>query len=122
MLCDSLGLPVKFTTTAGQVHDSAQAIPLLKNQKASFVIGDKGYDSNEIVQSIELMGAVAVIPSRACRKNSRDHDAYIYKERNIIERLFQRLKNFRKIAMRYEKIKQNFEGLIYLASIMLWLG
>lgn len=122
MLCDSLGLPVKFTTTGGQVHDCAQAIPLLKNEKTAYVIADKGYDSNEIIETIESMGAVAVIPARTCRKESRNHDVYIYKERNIIERLFRRLKDFRKIATRFEKIKRNFEGLIYLASIMLWLG
>jgi len=121
MLCDALGLPVKFITTAGQIHDCTQAIDLLKEEKATYVIADKGYDSNELVESIQSSGAIAVIPARACRKDARNYDKHIYKERNVIERLFNRLKNFRKLATRYEKIKQNFEGLIYLASIWLWL-
>ena len=122
MLCDALGLPVKFVTTPGEVHDCTQALNLLENETASYVIADKGYDSNEIVEAIQFSGALPVIPARTCRKSFRDYDTHIYKERNAIERLFNRLKCFRKIATRYEKIKRNYEGLIYLASIMLWLG
>jgi len=115
-------LPIKFITTAGQVHDCTQAVSLLKDESATYVIADKGYDSNEIVKLIQSSGAIPVIPARNCRTGSRNYDTHIYKERNMIERLFNRLKNFRKIATRYEKNKQNFEALIYLASVMLWLS
>jgi transposase len=121
MLCDALGLPVKFVTTPGYTSDCTQALTLLQGETASYVIADKGYDSDEIIAQIERMGSLPVIPSKMNRKHQRKHDVHIYKERNLIERLFNRLKQFRKLATRYEKYQINFEALIYLASTMLWL-
>ena len=123
MMCDSLGLPLKFIVTAGQASDSPQAIPLLSGEKPCYVLADKGYDSDEILQYIEqTMGAVPVIPPKSNRKIQREYDKYLYKERNLVERLFNRLKNFRKFATRYEKIQTNFEAMIYLACSFLWLA
>lgn len=122
MMCDALGLPVKFVVTNGEASDMLQAIPLLTNETAVYVIADKGYDSNEIVTYVtDNMSATPVIPPRSNRIHQRKYDTYIYKERNLIERLFNRLKNFRKLATRYEKIKANFEALIFLACTYLWL-
>jgi transposase len=67
------------------------------------------------------MQAEAVIPSKKNRIIQRTYDKYIYKERNMVERLFNKLKNFRKLATRYEKIQKNFEALICLACSFLWL-
>ena len=67
------------------------------------------------------MGAEAVIPPRSNRLIKRPYDKVIYKERNKIERLFGRLKQFRRLATRFEKLKRNFAGLIYVACIYLWL-
>lgn len=122
MLCDALGLPLKFILTAGEASDSQQAIPLLKGETAEYVLADKGYDADEIVNYIEVkMGAEAVVPPRSNRIVQRKYDTVIYKERNKIERLFNRLKQFRKLAFRIEKIQKNFESLIYMACIYLWL-
>ena len=121
MLCDALGLPIKFIVTGGQVNDCTQAVPLLKNKKANYVLADKAYDGDAILDIIKEIAAVAVIPPKANRIIKREYDKDLYKERNIIERLFNKLKQFRRIATRYEKILNNFEGLIYLASIFLWL-
>lgn len=122
MMCDGLGRPIKFIVTAGQQNDCVQAIPLLKNSVADYVLGDRGYDSDEIIDYIKQMKAVAVIPPRKNRLIQRDYDKNLYKKRNLIERLFGRLKQFRRLANRFEKLKKNFESLIYLACAYLWLS
>jgi transposase len=120
-MCDALGLPIKFILTSGEASDYGQAIPLLKEESADYVIADRGYDSQEILNYIEKINATPVIPPRSNRIVLRNYDKVIYKERNKIERLFNRLKQFRKLATRFEKIKKNFEALIYVACIYLWL-
>ena len=121
MLCDALGLPVKFIVTAGEVSDFKQALPLLKDEQADYVIADRGYDSDDIVDHITQMNAIPVIPPKSNRIVQRYYDKILYKDRNLIERLFNRLKQFRRVAVRFEKIKTNFEALIFLACSYLWL-
>ena len=113
MMCDALGLPIKFILTPGESSDFKQALPLLHNETSEYVLADKGYDSDEIINYIQQMNAIPVIPPRSNRLVKRDYDKVIYKERNLIERLFNRLKQFRKIATRFEKAQINFEALIY---------
>mgnify|MGYP002789599884 FL=1 len=109
--------------TSGEASDCLQAIPLLEGEKAEYILGDRGYDSQEILDHIEIkMHAKAVIPPRSNRIVQRHYNVEIYKERNRIERLFNRLKQFRKLALRVEKIQKNFESLIYMACIYLWLS
>lgn len=121
MICDALGYPLKFLVTGGQVHDVTQAKSLLDGFQSDYVLGDKGYDADDLVATITGKGSIAVIPSRSNRKEIRGYDVEIYKERNFIERTFNKLKQCRRIATRYEKTLVNFLGLIYLASAMLWL-
>jgi transposase len=122
MMCDALGLPIKFILTGGEVSDFTQAIPLLGDEKADYVLGDRGFDGDAIIEHIsEKMHAIPVIPPKSNRLVQREYDKYIYKERNLIERLFNKLKNFRKLATRYEKLQKNFEALICLACSFLWL-
>jgi transposase len=116
-----LGLPVDFAVTAGQIHDCTQAIVLLAHRKAEAVLADKGYDSDAIVQHIASMGAIAVIPPKRNRKQQREYDKTLYKQRNRIERCFSRLKHFRRFATRYEKLKTNFKALVALACAWLHL-
>lgn len=99
-----------FRVTGGQVNDCTQAIDLLGERKAEWVLADKGYDSQAILDHIEAMGAVAVVPSKSNRKQQRTHDKELYRKRNRIERCFSRLKHFRRCATRYEKLKQNFKS------------
>jgi transposase len=121
MMCDALGLPVKFILSAGEASDFKYAVPLLQGEQADYVIADRGYDSDDIIEHIEKMKAIPVIPPRSSRIIQRHYDKYLYKDRNLIERLFNRLKQFRRIAVRFEKNKINFESLIYLAYSYLWL-
>jgi transposase len=83
------------------------------------VLADKGYDSNALVDAIEAKGAAAVIPPKANRLEQREYDADLYKERNQVERFINRLKQFRRVATRYEKTARNFLAFIQLASIII---
>lgn len=102
MLADTLGRPLRFIVTAGQVGDITTAPALLHGLHAEAVLADKAYDSNALRAIIADMGAKAVIPSNRCRKIIIPHDATIYKHRNQIERCFSKLKHYRRFATRYE--------------------
>jgi transposase len=94
---------------------------LIEGIPAEYVIADKGYDSNELRQAVVAQGAHPVIPPRSNRKTPISYDQHLYKERNIIERAFNKLKHYRRIATRYEKKAANFMGFILLGSIMIHL-
>jgi len=123
MAVDSCGLPIHFSVTGGEVHDCKEAPKLVAElPKGSFIIADKGYDSEQLRVQIKTQGAVPVIPRK---KNSTlgndDMDWCLYKYRHLVENVFARLKHFRAIATRYDKLKRNFEGSIALACAFLWL-
>ncbi|WP_408737231.1 IS5 family transposase [Acetobacter senegalensis] len=122
MLADALGRPLRFIITGGQVHDATQASALLEGQAASAVIADKAYDSNGFREQIAVMNAEAVIPSKRNRKVFIPHDQTLYKDRNRIERCFNRLKHFRRFATRYDRRTIHFTGFIYLAAAMIWIA
>jgi transposase len=118
---NGLGLPVRVRLTAGQVADVTQAEALIEGTAADVVIGDKGYDSNALVQTIQATGAEAVIPPRANRTEPRPYDADRYKDRNLAERFWGLAKQYRRVATRYEKTARNFLGFVHVASIMILL-
>lgn len=120
-LCDSHGNPMKFILTGGEESDYKQALALLKGQQAGHVLADRGYDADYIVQAVESMGAVAVIPPRKNRREQRKYDARLYKERNLVERLFLKMKRFRGFATRYEKLASSFLSFAHFIGILIWL-
>ena len=120
MVVDARGQPIRFILTGGQVHDATQAIPLLTGIKATHVIGDKGYDSNQILGFIQQQEAVAVIPPRSNRTTPREYDRELYKQRNLIERAFNKLKHWRRIATRYDRRSIYFMAGLHLASAITW--
>ena len=72
--------------------------------------------------TVETAGAEAVIPPRKNRNEPREYDRELYKERNLVERLFQKLKHFRRIATRYERLKRNYQSLLFLVNSVIWLA
>jgi transposase len=94
---------------------------LLEGHDAEAVIADKGYDSDPLVQRIEGKGAEAVIPPKKNRKVPRDYDKHLYKERNKVERFIHLLKQYRRVATRYEKTARNFLGFVHVAAVMILL-
>jgi transposase len=119
---DALGNPVRLLLTAGQASEYGQANALLEGFHPDYVIADKGYDSDAFVEAITETGATPVIPSRRNRNEARPYDVELYKERNLVERLFQKLKQFRRIATRYERLARNYLAMLYLGASMIWLA
>lgn len=121
MIADSLGRPLRFILTAGQVGDVLAAPALLDGFQAGAVLADKAYDSNAFRQIIADSGAQAVIPSNRTRKVIIPHDTAIYRHRNRIERCFNKLKHFRRFATRYDRRATHFLAFIHLAAAMIWM-
>jgi transposase len=121
MLADTLGRPLRAILTAGQTGDITTAPALLDGLRADAVLADKAYDSNALRAIIAAMGATAVIPSNRTRKVAIPHDTAIYKHRNCIERCFNRLRHFRRFAIRYDRRAIHVLGFVHLAAALIWL-
>jgi transposase len=123
MIADALGNPLTFTLTGAEQADIAQAKPLIDAIEApQAVIADKGYDADALVESIQKAGAEAVIPPRSHRLNQRAFDKNRYRARHLVENLFARLKQFRRLATRYDKLAAHFASFVILASICVWMA
>jgi transposase len=118
---DALGNPVKFILTGGQEADVTQAEPLINAHEAEAYILDKAYDSDAVVKAARRQGGEAVIPSKKNRRVPRDYDKHLYKERKKVEWFINLLKQYRRVATRYEKTARNFLGFVHMASIMVLL-
>jgi putative transposase len=118
---DALGLPVRLIGKPGQRHDIAFAHGLVEDIHAEALLADKGYDANHLVEKMEQKGTQVVIPPKRDRKIQRPYDTELYKERNRIERFFNKLKQFRRVATRYDKLLANFMGFVKLAAVAIWL-
>ena len=112
---------MEFILTGGEQSDCLQALPLLSGKAAAAVLADKGYDADYIVAEVGKMNAEAVIPPRRTRKTPRAYDHFLYKERNVIERMFGKMKHFRSVATRYSKMAVSYLAFVQLAAILLWL-
>lgn len=121
MLADALGRPLRFALTPGQAHDVTAAPVLLEGLQGGSLIADRGYDTNAVRTIIADAGMQAVIPSRRSRKTPIPHDPVLYKARNRIERCFNKLKHFRRMATRYDRRDVHFLSFIHLASTMIWM-
>lgn len=118
---EGLGQLARFILTGGQVHDVTQAQVLIEEMQPDAVLADKAYDADELLHCIESKNAKAVIPPKANRKEQRAFDRHQYRNRNVIERFFARLKQFRRVATRYDKLASRFASFVELAASMLWL-
>ena len=120
-----LGLPAVVQLSAGQKADVSHAAALLEavpaQAEVAAVIADKGYDSQALVEKVQTKGAEAVIPTLSNRRVQRVIDQERYKDRNLAERFWRKVKEFRRVATRYEKTARNFLAFVHLASIMVLL-
>ena len=113
-------LPLRFTLTAGQRHDVTQASALMvSDYESAFVIADASYDSNAFRAEIAAEGSEAVIRPRKNRVEAIPYDKVVYKLRNVIERFFHRLKQYRRVATRYDKYAVRYLGFVYFAAILI---
>jgi len=116
-----LGNAIRFILTGGQRNDITQAEALIENLSADYVLADKGYDSDALVLKLKQGGAEVVIPSRINRKVLREIDEHLYKERHLIECCIGKLKHFRRVFSRFDKLAKNYLSFIYFASTIVWL-
>ena len=121
-LVEGLGNLARWEITGGQVHDVTQAPTLLSGLSPQAVVADKGFDSDALIHLIVEGGSAAVIPPKSNRRVQRDFDRQQYKHRNLIERFFCRLKQFRRSATRYDKLASRFSSFIALAAACIWLA
>ena len=124
-VCDALGNPTGFYLSEGQAHDLAGADVLLPKLSSSVkgLLADKSYDAGErVLEPLKNAGIEAVIPPSKSRKDQRSYDKKMYKKRHKIENFFGKLKQYRAIATRYDKLANVFLGSIYLAASVIWLN
>lgn len=119
---DALGNPLRLILSAGQIADIGHASDLITGLRAGAIIGDKGYDADALIELIRASAAQAVIPPRSNRKVLRDYDTHLYKDRNLIERFFARIKQFRRIATRYDKLARSYLAFLHLVCTFVWLA
>lgn len=119
---DALGNPLRVILSAGQIADIDYAAKTIEHLSAQAIIADKGYDADHFIAKIEATGAQAVIPPRSNRLTQRSFDRHLYRDRNLIERFFARIKHFRRIATRYDKLASSFLSFVHLACTFVWLA
>ena len=120
-LVDALGTVARFVLLPGQRHDSIGVEPLIEDIDFAALIADKAFDHDGLRATLNERGALAVIPSTAHRKTPIPHDIEMYKWRHLIENCFQRLKEFRRVATRYDKTDTSFAAVIHCAAICIAL-
>ena len=121
MAVRGLGCPVRFTLTAGQRGDAPQAGTLMDGLAAEVVLADAAYDADHIRKAIADKGAVAVIPNNPSRTKKHPLDKHLYAQRHLVECCFSKLKQFRRVATRFEKTARNYLAIVTLDATVLWL-
>lgn len=122
-LADALGNPIGFHLTGGEAHDLVGADHLLPDMQAEALIADKAFDADKrVIEPLTAAGKAVVIPPKSNRRSPRTYDRDLYKARHLIENFFARLKQFRAIATRYDKIARNFLAAVHLAAAVVWLN
>jgi len=119
---DANGHPIDFKITGGEVHDSQVAGQLIEIvDRADYLIADKGYDSESIRALARQKKMIPVIPRKSnSQKSNPEFDRYLYKLRHLVENAFARLKHFRSIATRFDKLARNYISMLYVACILIW--
>ena len=121
MSVDGLGNPLRFTLTPGQQHDITQAEVLISGCRGEYVIADQGYDAQHFIEYLTEAGMVAVIPARANRKAARDYDTRLYRERHVVECFIGKIKHYRRIFSRFDKLASRYLGFLKFAAALIWL-
>jgi len=117
---DALGNPVRIALSPGQTHEMKLAHEVLADIADAYVVGDSAYSSAELIEALEKRSCEAVIGNNPTHP-TRSFDTHLYAERYLVEHYFQKIKRFRRIAMRYEKLARNFLAFLHIASVMVWL-
>ena len=112
---------MRIELTGGNVHDIVPANGLITGLYAAQTIADRAYDADYFLDLAREQGSQIVVPPKSNRLIQREFDRHIYKERHLVECFFAKIKAFRRISMRYEKLAVNFRAMVLIASCMVWL-
>jgi transposase len=118
---DALGNPLRLLLTAGQRHDSPLAASLIEGYEPQALIADKGYDSDALIQAVTARGIEAVVPPKKNRTEMREYDRHLYRERHLIECFIGKIKHYRRVFSRFEKLSKNYLGFLSFVSALIWL-
>jgi transposase len=121
ILVDGLGNPLRLHLTAGQCHDSPHAQTLLQGMTPSYVIADRGYAGQPLVDWIAQQGAEAVIPPHQNAKTLHSYDTWLYRERHLVECFINKIKHFRRVFSRFDKLASRYLGFLHFVSTLIWL-
>ena len=118
-IVDALGNPIYFQLSQGNLSDTTLAVNVLSNVEisGSNILGDKAYGSKEIREYISSQDALYTIPPKTNTKEPWECDWWIYKERHLVECFFNKIKHFRRVSTRYDKLATSFINFVYVASI-----
>ena len=111
-----------LSLTPGQAADITQAAALLDQVEPEAFLADKGYDSDALIETLEERDITPVNPSKANRRQARKTDFALYRERNLVERFFNKLKQYRALATRYDKLANTFLAAVALVCVLFWLN
>lgn len=118
---DGLGNPLRFRLSAGQRHDITQAQALMEGFVFQRVIADRGYASQDFVDYVLEQGSEAVIPPHQRAKEPRDYDEWWYRERHLVECFINKIKHFRRVFSRFDKLDTSYLGFLHFVSVLIWL-
>lgn len=118
---DGLGNPLRLHLTAGQRHDIIKAHDLIVDLEFDYVIADRSYGAKGFRDEISASGAEAVIPPRKNAKEPLEYDEWRYRERHLIECFIGKIKHFRRVFSRYDKLASRYLGFLHLTSVLIWL-
>ena len=121
-MVDGNGLPIRIMLSPGQASDKQAAAVLIQSlTRTRDLVADRGYDARSLIDLAAARGTRAHIPTQKDRRQQRSIDPHLYRERNLVERFFNKLKHFRRVATRFDKLARNFLAAVLLASIRLWI-
>ena len=121
-LVDAYGLPIALKLTEGQAHDGPPAQGMLASMgPGQILLADRAYDSDALREDLAARGAWANVKPKTNRTRTLAFSAFLYKERNRVERFFNKLKHFRGVATRYDKLAENYLAGVKLASARIWM-
>lgn len=121
-MVDGNGLPIRIMLSPGQASDKQAAAVLIQSlTRTRDLVADRGYDARSLIDLAAARGTRAHIPTQKDRRQQRSIDPRLYRERNLVERFFNKLKHFRRVATRFDKLARNFLAAVLLASIRLWI-
>lgn len=120
-IVDGLGNPLRLFLTAGQRHDITQAPALICDLPFEFLLADRAYDSHDFIDLLLAMEIEPVIPSKKNAKQPRDYDTWRYRERHLVECFIGKIKHFRRVFSRFDKLARRYLGFVQFASTLIWL-